>query len=394
MARQDDGAEAPVLARADVAAPVPWPRGPSERLLVAWPVAWLLPALAFASPDPWPMFRGNPQRTGHAAVEGPSHGRVVWRFHAGAPVRSPPAVAADGTIYFGSDARKIHAVDPSGKLRDAFPVKGRVWAAPLLADGRVFVGSDDQRFYALEWRDGRLALAWQHRTRDFVLGSALPIGSDVVFGSWDGGLYRLRRPDGRLRWRYRCRGDVESSAALSRDRRTIYVGSRDRKLHAVSSAGRRRWWMRAGDSVNSTPAVGADGTIFVGSDDGRLYAVSPRGERRWAFRAEADILSSPALHPSGETVYVGSHDGRLYAIDARTGQPRWRFDCDVVWSSPAVDRAGNVYFGAWDGKVFSLSSGGEVRWTVATGGPIWSSPALAPGRLYIGSNDGYLYAIE
>jgi outer membrane protein assembly factor BamB len=346
-------------------------------------------------PDgPWPMFRGNPQRTGSTGVAGPSHGRVAWRFAAGAPVRSPPAVGADQTVYFGSDAGKLHALGPDGKPRAELVVGGRIWAGPLLAGDRVFFGSDNQRFYAVEWRGGRLAVAWERRSGDFIYGSAAPLAGDVIFGSWDGGLYRLSRADGARRWRYRGRGDFESSPALSRDGQTIYVGSRDRKIHAVSAGGRLRWKARAGDSVNGTPAVGPDGTVYFGSDDGRLYAVDGRGRRRWAFRTEGDVLSSPALDPAARTVYVGSHDGHLYAVDAENGALRWKHACDVVWSSPAVGPNGDVFFGAWDGKVWALSREGAVRWAVQTGAPIWSSPALAPGRLYIGSNDGHLYAIE
>src|SRR5207302_2958615 len=106
--------------------------------------------------------------------------------------------------------------------------------------------------------------------------------------------------------------------------------------------------------VNSTPAVGADGTVYVGSDDGHLYAFAPTGKVRWKMAAEADVLSSPALSPKEDFVYVGSHDGHLYAVDAKTGRVRWKHACDVVWSSPAVDGDGNVYFGAWDGKIWAL----------------------------------------
>jgi outer membrane protein assembly factor BamB len=340
------------------------------------------------------MFRANAQRTGQVSFQGPRAGRVAWRFAAGAPVRSSPAVAADGTVYVGSDAGKVHALTPAGELRSTFAASGRIWAGPLLAADRIFVGSDDQHFYALAWKDGALALAWKRRTGDFVYGSATSLGGDVVFGSWDGRLYRVARGNGRVLWRYKARGDVESSPALSRDHRMIYVGSRDRRLHAVGADGRGRWKLRTKDSVNSTPAVGPDGTVYVGSDDGHLYAVDGRGRRLWRFRAGADVLSSPALSPDARTVYVGSHDGHLYAVDARTGRLRFKHSCDVVWSSPAVDGEGNVYFGAWDGKIYALAGTGEVRFTIPTGGPIWSSPALAPGRLYIGSNDGHLYAVE
>jgi outer membrane protein assembly factor BamB len=52
-------------------------------------------------------------------------------------------------------------------------------------------------------------------------------------------------------------------------------------------------------------AFGADGTMYFGSDDGRLYAVSASGKTRWTFAAAAPIQSSPAIAPDG-TIVVGS----------------------------------------------------------------------------------------
>src|SRR5258708_5582256 len=113
--------------------------------------------------DPWPMFRGNPQRTGVASFAGPAHGRVAWNFAAGAPVRSPPAVAKDGTVYFGSDAGRLHAVAADGKERATAVLGGRIWPGPLLAHGRVYVGSDDRYFYALAWRGPALEVVWKKK---------------------------------------------------------------------------------------------------------------------------------------------------------------------------------------------------------------------------------------
>jgi hypothetical protein len=35
-----------------------------------------------------------------------------------------------------------------------------------------------------------------------------------------------------------------------------------------------------------------------------------------------------------------------------------------------------------------------IKWRLKTGGPVVSSPAVADGLLYLGSGDGWLYAIE
>src|SRR5690242_1080422 len=65
-----------------------------------------------------------------------------------------------------------------------------------------------------------------------------------------------------------------------------------------------------------------------------------------------------------------------------------------VGSSPAFD-ANSVYVGSDDGKVYALArQNGSVRWTATTGGPVRSSPAVSSSAVYVGSNDGKLYALS
>jgi len=69
-------------------------------------------------------------------------------------------------------------------------------------------------------------------------------------------------------------------------------------------------------------------------------------------------------------------------------------------SSPAVAN-GFVYVGSQDGKLyaFDAATGGQPKWSAfASSAPkkqgIDSSPAVANGFVYIGSQDGRLYAFS
>ena len=68
--------------------------------------------------------------------------------------------------------------------------------------------------------------------------------------------------------------------------------------------------------IRSSPAVAADGTIYVGSFDGNLYAITPEGQIKWSYYAGAPILTSPTLAPH-ETIFIasgGPKDGTLHAV--------------------------------------------------------------------------------
>jgi len=77
--------------------------------------------------------------------------------------------------------------------------------------------------------------------------------------------------------------------------------------------------------VYSSPAIGSDGTVYVGSYDSKLYALSGKsGVKLWEFETGGRVSSSPAIGSDG-TVYVGSDDKKLYALNGKTGVKLWEF---------------------------------------------------------------------
>ena len=72
---------------------------------------------------------------------------------------------------------------------------------------------------------------------------------------------------------------------------------------------------------SSPPAIGPDGTVYVGSWDSKLYALSGQtGDKLWEFETVGYVNCSPAIGPDG-TVFVGSTDNKLYAIKTDSKGP-------------------------------------------------------------------------
>lgn len=191
---------------------------------------------------------------------------------------------------------------------------------------------------------------------------------------------------------------------------------------AYSSAGPKqlpsvRWAFRTGGPIVGSAAV-AGGLVYVGSWSGYLYAVDAQsGAEKWKFKSRMPIASSPAV--ADGTVYFVSSSGALAALDAATGQLRWvsvvdydrKFEArnlhgypsaaqtipdawDVFTSSPTVAN-GKVYFGSGDGNIYAVDArSGTLQWKFATRDVVHASPAVVNGTVYVGSWDGTFYAID
>ena len=97
--------------------------------LVIWP-------LCLTAAD-WPMFRGGPALTGVAAGRLPDRLSLLWTFKTGGPVKSSPALVG-GRVFIGSDDGKVYALGlaDGGKAWE-FKTGGGVESSPLVLEGRV-----------------------------------------------------------------------------------------------------------------------------------------------------------------------------------------------------------------------------------------------------------------
>lgn len=160
--------------------------------------------------------------------------------------------------------------------------------------------------------------------------------------------------------------------------------------------------------IMSSPSIGADGTIYAGSEDGSLYAVSPSGTTRWSTNLGAIVYSSPAVAVDG-TVYAGTDDplgnGFTGLFAVTNGAEKWFFvPQDLLYgnggdldSSPAIAADGTVYFLAEDHRLYAVAAGGYLKWFLPLAGenePDSSSALGSDGTIYTGSNSKYVYAVN
>jgi outer membrane protein assembly factor BamB len=241
---------------------------------------------------------------------------------------------------------------------------------------------------------------WQYPTTDEVTSSPA-VGADgsVYVGSADGYLYALSS-EGTLRWRGATSGAIDLASPAVGGDGTVYVGSTDGFLYAFNgTTGARRWRFAPGSEIASAPAIADDGTVYF-RDDRALHALTgtaTSATRKWSFSLSGATYSSPAIGSDG-TVYVGATAGAFYAV-AADGTQKWKFTADDdIYASPAIAGDGTIYFATLSGSVYALTAAGAQKWrwriASATNG-ITSSPAIGQdGSVYFAAYDKKLYALR
>jgi outer membrane protein assembly factor BamB len=163
-------------------------------------------------------------------------------------------------------------------------------------------------------------------------------------------------------------------------------------------------WTFRGHALLEFPPVLAYGRLFIVNNRGEVFAIDEQhGKVRWAYRSGRCSAASPAV--GNHLVFVAllnkppcnaSHgaDGKVIAFDAETGKIRWQRTIGPSESSPLY--AGNVVVvGDWSHNVYAFTAAtGNLRWHYHAGGLIKGAISLSGRRVYFGSYDTHVYALD
>jgi outer membrane protein assembly factor BamB len=246
-------------------------------------------------------------------------------------------------------------------------------------------------------------LRWGIPTGKYVFSSpAVDADGTIYIGSGNGSLYALS-PDGTVKWTFATRAEIQSSPAIGRDG-TIYFGSADSKVYALNGDGSKKWEFPTGNLILCSPTLGADGTIYIGSRDGRFYALTPDGEEKWVFVTGQYYTDVPAVIGPEGTIFV-SAAGTIHALK-HNGEERWarHLGTSDLGVAMAIGPGGTIYAslaenGPNNTLLFALNHRGEIQWQFTCGqitavaNPPF--PAVArDGTIYLATPDSFLYAIR
>jgi len=113
----------------------------------------------------------------------------------------------------------------------------------------------------------------------------------------------------------------------------------------------------------------------------------------WKYDKIHRSISTVSIDPGTGLLFVGDFSGFVHCLDAETGKVYWVHDMKAhMWGSTLV-ADGKVYLGDEDGDfvVMAVSKEKKVLSETNLGAPVYSTPVVANGVIYVASNY-HLYA--
>jgi outer membrane protein assembly factor BamB len=308
-------------------------------------------------------------------------GALVWAS------QTPTERGAERSLYGGGiayDNGRIYATNGIGyvaalddrnggivwKVRPGGPLRG----APTVANGAVYVMSQDNQIYSLKENDG--STNWSQAASlevAGVFGSASPaVGQGtVVAGFSSGELNAYRYENGRMVWQ----------DALQRTSIRTSVSSLN--------------------DIDADPVVDSGQVIAVGQG-GRMVALDIlTGQRQW----ELNLAGIDTPWVAGDWIFVVTDQAKIICVYRQNGHIRWITQLPQFMKAKSkkgeIDYSGPVLAG---GRLIVTGSNGALIYVDPTNGAVQSqtslrvgvslSPVVANSTLYILDDNARLHALR
>lgn len=251
----------------------------------------------------------------------------------------------------------------------------------------LYLGLEDNALVSFR-QDG--TYRWTFSTRNSVYATPVVFREKVIFGSLDSTLYCLDTT-GKLIWSFLAGGEIYQPVATDGER--IFLVTDDGNLFCLTMNG-KLLWQRKIASEPSPVTIGerhiyltADG-VYSLTRDGKLVFV-------WKTPDEDLFLTGSVLTPDGSLI-AGCENGNLYCLNQKG---------ELIWKAPTLEedpircevvfKGDTLIFGADDGVLYKKGKLGSLIPFFSTDGEIIASPMITEdGRIFIFSDDGYLYCLR
>lgn len=305
-----------------------------------------------------------------------SSGDVDWQVpRAGGPL-SPPAIATDAghraLLYLegpgpsgasGSVSPSPRSASPSPSPPAATAGSASPTAATQSGQAGVSV------LVAVRFRDR--AELWRTSLKATARSGVTVEGGTAYVGDDDGTVYAVSVQDGAVIWTAEVAGQIDAPIAVGDERAFVVARNPDTPQAVIAAfdagSGERAWppvTVQANSNAASAPTVGG-GSVYVGSADRRVHALDAAdGSERWTSLVLSLFSPATALAFDDESIYAADVSGGLYRLRVDDGARRWSHHLNegVLRSSPVVS-GGSVLLGLEDGRLAALDAmSGHLVW--------------------------------
>ncbi|MBZ0198353.1 MAG: PQQ-binding-like beta-propeller repeat protein [Ignavibacteriaceae bacterium] len=306
------------------------------------------------------MFRSDPQNTGRSKWLNQISGQIS-SLNNSYEIETSLSIGSNALIYFTTADKKHFCIDTTGNTvwkADLAIDGGRAPYSPVILNDGTILAADIKYLYAFS-NSGIEKWRLQY---NFLAIPTINIGKDgTIYIIGDFSTLLAVSLNGSLLWKLEEQNaGWRNATAISADGNTLYLSGD--KLYALNLLERKIKWKTTFQGIY--PMTDVDGNVYCFSvsntDSSSLFSLDDSGDVNWEFRFK-DFVSELAMDKDGN-IYFGAVN--VYSVNYN-GKLKWKKDNINNWQPLLCDEKNNLYSIYFQGtglSVWCISESGNVVW--------------------------------
>lgn len=284
-------------------------------------------------------------------------------YQSAAAIYSSPSIdSTNDTVFAGNNYGQLfYASYPFTTYKTIDVSYYPIISAPLVVNGNIYVIDNDGNIYKIQENDMANVsfIGAIGGDGSAIWASPVTNETDLFIGSDNDIFYAVNLSSGNVDWQYPTDGPIYGTAAIGNNG-NIYIGSD--ALYAFTPNGSLLWKNALdGSQIYGSPVISQSGILYIGTINGNFYAIdSQTGQTVWDVDLDTSIggISSSAIIGNNGIVYVAS-GYNFYALDASNGNIISSTNLGYTVESNPVLYNGEIYVGCDNGEFYEISTSGN-----------------------------------
>lgn len=320
-----------------------------------------------------------------------------WTKSVGERLTSGILTFGTGNFFVTSSEGNVYELDERGNIRritigEQITSKGFVDSSNVL-----WIGDKKGRLHRI--KDGKILLT-VNLNRIITSGIIIDTNDNVYFGTLSGDFVSMKK-DGKINWEIKTNSPIKCSPVMNNDGE-IFFGNDKGQIYCITKDGKTKWIQNVGEPVRKN-------FVLVNDSSGNFIYVIDEGQWISCFtqsgKFESKLSGKLVFETDLKVLYDGVRNIVLFGAQGNKIGAVYKTErgLEFLWSNwvgsytlsaPVLDKDGNLYFGGWDGYLYSLSPLGTLRWKIKLDGPIHTRPALYKDDTVYITSMNKVYAVD
>ncbi len=342
-----------------------------------------------------------------------------WHIDVGSEISSSATVDNERLFVTTLDARILAYSTKDGSELWERDGPGPMDASPIIADDRIYVAYRSSKLAALDVENGEKI--WESTISNPLFSWVGVADGSVYVACQDGVIQAFDAGNGEKRWEIDTGGGLYAPPSIS-EGLVIIPTRQNQVLVLVGETGQTRLSYVVPGAVEGAAAV-SHGTAALGDVRGFVRAIDIRSQNLplektvlrfwsqfyiwglapfppaqsgtvWTQSIGEEVWADAAI--SGNRAFFATREGNVYAFTLGGGQEQWvtALSDEPTWPGSPTVVNDTLFIGSDDGRLYALDVvSGDHLWNLDLGDPVSSAPAYADGVLYVLTDNGTLIAV-